>query len=95
MAALGANWRACCSRSMCRSWLLNMMCAIRKTLVMCPMGIGDPEGHFFHRLYPVEALRSMLKECDFVVVAVPLTAETQNLIGEEELRVMKSSAYSW
>jgi phosphoglycerate dehydrogenase-like enzyme len=58
-----------------------------------PDGIGDPEGHFFHRLYPTEALRSMLKECDFVVVAVPLTEETKNMIGEEELRVMKSSAY--
>jgi phosphoglycerate dehydrogenase-like enzyme len=58
-----------------------------------PEGLGDPEGHFFHRLYPVEAVRSMLKECDFVVVAVPLTADTQNLLGEEELRVMKSSAF--
>jgi phosphoglycerate dehydrogenase-like enzyme len=58
-----------------------------------PDGIGDPEGHFFHRLYPVEALRSMLKECDFVAVTVPLTEETQNMIGEEELHAMKSSAY--
>jgi phosphoglycerate dehydrogenase-like enzyme len=58
-----------------------------------PEGLGDPKGHLFHRLYPVEALRSMLKECDFVAVAVPLTEDTENLIGEEELRAMKSSAY--
>jgi phosphoglycerate dehydrogenase-like enzyme len=56
-------------------------------------GLGDPEGQFFHRLYPIEALKSMLKECDFVVLAVPLTKDTQNLIGEEEIRHMKSSAY--
>jgi len=56
-------------------------------------GLGDPDGLLFHRLYPIEALKSMLKECDFVAVAVPLTGETQNLIGEEELRAMKSTAY--
>ncbi|HSV86147.1 MAG TPA: D-2-hydroxyacid dehydrogenase [Levilinea sp.] len=58
-----------------------------------PEGQGDPDGALFHRLYPIEALKSMLKECDFIVVAVPLTAETQNLIGDEELRAMKSTAY--
>jgi phosphoglycerate dehydrogenase-like enzyme len=58
-----------------------------------PEGLGDPEGVLFHRLYPIEALKSMLKECDFVVVAVPLTEETEDLIGEEEIRAMKSSAY--
>lgn len=56
-------------------------------------GYGDPEGDFFHRLYPMEALRSMLKECDFVVVAVPFSKNTANLIGVEELRVMKPTAY--
>jgi phosphoglycerate dehydrogenase-like enzyme len=35
----------------------------------------------------------MLQECDFVVVCVPLTKETQNLIGEAQLGVMKRSAY--
>jgi phosphoglycerate dehydrogenase-like enzyme len=58
-----------------------------------PEGLGDPEGHLFHRLYPIEALRSMLKECDFIVIAVPLTEETENMIGEEEFRAMKSAAY--
>jgi phosphoglycerate dehydrogenase-like enzyme len=56
-------------------------------------GLGDPEGHLFHRLYPIEAIKSMVKECDFVVLAVPLTEETENLIGEDELRAMKSSVY--
>jgi len=58
-----------------------------------PDGLGDPEGEFVHRLYPPEALRSMLKECDFVVVTLPLTPETENLIGEEELQALKSSAF--
>jgi phosphoglycerate dehydrogenase-like enzyme len=52
-------------------------------------GLGDPEGDFAHRIYPFQALKSMLKECDFVVVAVPLTEKTQGLIGEEEFAAMK------
>ncbi len=54
---------------------------------------GDPEGNFFHRLYPVEAVKQMLKVCDFVVVALPLTPETRGLIGEEELQSMKPEAF--
>lgn len=58
-----------------------------------PPGRGDPQGDYFHRLYPIQALRSMLKECDYVVITVPLTPETRNLIGVEEMGVMKPSAY--
>jgi len=58
-----------------------------------PAGMGDPRGDYLQLLYPAEALNSMLQECDFVVVCVPLTKETQNLIGEAQLGVMKRSAY--
>ncbi len=37
-------------------------------------------------------LRYLLRESDFVVLACPLTKETEGLIGERELRAMKSSA---
>jgi phosphoglycerate dehydrogenase-like enzyme len=56
-------------------------------------GMGDPGGDLFHRLYPPQALRSMLHECDFVVVTLPLTPETHHMIGAGELAAMKSSAY--
>lgn len=55
-------------------------------------GLGDPGGDLFTRLYPITALKSMVKKCDFVVVCVPLTEETTGLIGAEELAAMKSSA---
>jgi len=58
-----------------------------------PEGLGDPQGGLVSRLYPPQAIRSMLKECDFVVITVPLTSETQDLIGAEELAAMKSTAY--
>lgn len=56
-------------------------------------GMGDPEGDLVFRLYPAEALRSMLKECDFVVVTVPKTPRTINMVGPDELEAMKSTAY--
>jgi len=56
-------------------------------------GVGDPQGDFVHRLYPTQAIRSMLKLCDYVVVTVPLTSETRGLIDQDELAVMKPSAY--
>ena len=56
-------------------------------------GMGDPHGDFFDRLYPMEALHSLLSECDFVVLTLPLTETTRSIIDEEALHVMKSSAY--
>jgi phosphoglycerate dehydrogenase-like enzyme len=56
-------------------------------------GLGDPGGDFFQRLYPIQALGSMLRECDFVVVTIPHTPETQNLIDQEELAALKPGAY--
>ena len=56
-------------------------------------GSGDPEGDYVHRLYPAQALNSMLKDCDFVVVCVPLTQDTKDLIGIEQLSAMKSTAF--
>jgi phosphoglycerate dehydrogenase-like enzyme len=58
-----------------------------------PEGLGDPAGDMALRLYPIQALKSMLKECDFVLVCVPLTPETRGLIGVKELAVLKPSAF--
>lgn len=43
--------------------------------------------------YPPVRLQEMLGQCDYVVISVPLTPETEHLIGESELRAMKSHAY--
>jgi phosphoglycerate dehydrogenase-like enzyme len=56
-------------------------------------GHGDPEGNYFHRLYPIEALKSMLKTCDFVVVTLPLTPATTGIFGEAEFKAMKPGAF--
>ncbi|MBI4303435.1 MAG: D-2-hydroxyacid dehydrogenase [Chloroflexi bacterium] len=44
-------------------------------------------------LYPRSELGQMLSQCDFVVIAVPITPETKRMVGEKELRAMKPSAY--
>lgn len=56
-------------------------------------GQGDPNGDLFTRLYPYQAIKSMMKECDFIIVTVPRTKETYHLIAEEELAVLKPTAY--
>jgi len=58
-----------------------------------PEGQGDPTGDFVHRLYPAQALRSMMKECDFVVITVPLSKDTHHLIGADELALLKQTAF--
>jgi len=58
-----------------------------------PNGTGDPEGEYFTRLYPPQALHSVLTKSDFVVVSLPLTKETRTIIGAKELQIMKPSAY--
>jgi phosphoglycerate dehydrogenase-like enzyme len=56
-------------------------------------GTGDIEGILPDATYAPEQLGEMLEKCDYVVIAVPLTAETTHLIGAPELKAMKKSAY--
>jgi phosphoglycerate dehydrogenase-like enzyme len=56
-------------------------------------GTGDPKGMVLDSLFPPSQLREMLKECDFFIVAVPLTPETEGMVGREELKAMKRGAY--
>jgi len=58
-----------------------------------PRGLGDTEGDLFHRLYPIQAIKSMLKECDFVIVALPLYPGTRGLINAEVFSALKPTAF--
>lgn len=55
-------------------------------------GHGDPEGLYFHRLYPPEALVTMVRACDFVVLTVPLTESTRHIVNADVLAAMKPTA---
>lgn len=58
-----------------------------------PEGIGDPQGDYVHRLYPAQAIKSMLKDCDFIVVSIPLTPETRGMIDTQVFSACKPNAY--
>ena len=45
------------------------------------------------RIYASQDSRDMLPLCDYVVVCLPLTPETEGMIGEAEFKRMRRSAY--
>lgn len=51
---------------------------------------SPPEG--VNRVVSLEGLEMVLKDSDYLVVTVPLTQETQGLIGAKQLEMMKSTA---
>ncbi len=51
---------------------------------------GAPAEHF-DAMYRPEQLHTLLGECDFVVLATPLTPETEGMIGEQELEAMRET----
>jgi phosphoglycerate dehydrogenase-like enzyme len=55
-------------------------------------GLGDPTGDIPDRIYPTQALASMVGECDFLVVLSPLTKDSYHMIDERVLKSMKKTA---
>lgn len=55
-------------------------------------GLGDPLAEIPDRLYPAEALVSMARECDYLVVTVPLTEQTRHSVDEAVFEAMKPTA---
>jgi len=51
---------------------------------------SDPD---VDELYAPSRLRDLLGACDYVVLALPLTPETERMIGEHELLAMRSTAF--
>lgn len=48
---------------------------------------------YVDRMYGPEGLMELLRQSDWVVLAAALTSETREMIGEEELKAMKKSAF--
>ena len=55
-------------------------------------GTGDPDGEIPLRLYPPQALASMARECDFLVITTPLTDATRHMVDATVLKAMKKTA---
>jgi phosphoglycerate dehydrogenase-like enzyme len=56
-------------------------------------GVGDVTGALADGFYSPDRLHEMLSQCDFVVIAAPLTPETRHMIDESALRAMRPNAY--
>ena len=55
-------------------------------------GFGDPAGDIPDRIYPATTVASMAKDCDYLVVTVPMTDATEHFINDEIFDAMKDTA---
>jgi len=60
-------------------------------VLACDSVVTDFE--YADEIYPPDKLDELLKASDFVVIALPHTPETEDMMGERELRLMKPTAY--
>lgn len=56
-------------------------------------GTGDPEGNLPDRVFMMQERESFLKGLDFLILAIPQTASTEGVVGEQELRMLKPDAF--
>jgi phosphoglycerate dehydrogenase-like enzyme len=53
---------------------------------------GKPE-EYIDEMYKSEQLNSILPQCDYVVITLPLTKETYHLFGSQQFTLMKPSSF--
>ncbi|MEX0724875.1 MAG: D-2-hydroxyacid dehydrogenase [Planctomycetaceae bacterium] len=63
-----------------------------RSLTYCVPGTGDPEGKLPHRVFSPEQKQEFLSGLDYLIMAMPITNTTTGIIGETELKMLKSSA---
>lgn len=56
-------------------------------------GVGDPEGTLPAHYYTPDELHAMLEECDVVVIAAPLTAQTRGMFDDAAFQAMGANAF--
>jgi len=56
-------------------------------------GRGDPEGLLPDKIFTPANKEQFLRGLDFLIIAMPLTGQTEGLIGEAELRSLRPHAY--
>lgn len=58
-----------------------------------PVGTGDPDGHIPEQFYDLDELHLLLPECDAILLALPLSKQTQHIIGKVALSLMRPHAF--
>ncbi len=59
----------------------------------CEPGAGDPDGTLPDRDFRPEQRAEFLRGLDFLIIAMPLTPATRGLVGADDLRQLKPSAF--
>jgi len=58
-----------------------------------PVGTGDPEGRIPEQFYDLDELHLLLPACDAILLALPLSKQTQHIIGKAALSLMRPHAF--
>lgn len=61
--------------------------------IYCVPRTGDPEGVLPDQVFTAGQEMEFLKSVDYLVLAMPQTPQTAGIVGEEELRALKPTAY--
>lgn len=56
-------------------------------------GTGDPDGRLPEVFYGLDQLEALLPQCDYVVLVLPMTAETRHVLNARSLALLKPSAF--
>lgn len=59
----------------------------------CVDGTGDPEGTLPDRVFLMHEIEGFLNGLDFLILAIPQTGSTEGIVGEDELRMLRSHAF--
>ncbi len=59
----------------------------------CKPGTGDSDGSLPDRYFSEDQKFEFLRGLDFLVLALPLTAKTEGMVGDEELRALPKGAF--
>jgi phosphoglycerate dehydrogenase-like enzyme len=58
-----------------------------------PTGTGDPDGSIPEQYYDLDELHDLLVQSDVLVLALPLTKQTQSIIGKAELAMVRAHTF--
>ena len=61
--------------------------------IYCVPGTGDPQGNLPDRVFLMNEKEAFLDSLDFLVMAIPQTGNTEGIMGEAELKMLRPHAF--
>ncbi|MBN2259937.1 MAG: D-2-hydroxyacid dehydrogenase [Clostridiales bacterium] len=75
------------------SYLATKIKCLEMRVIVTTKNQSDASSEYVDKFFGMYELEKMLSEADFVILTVPLTSETRNLIGKKQLKKMKKTSY--